>query len=335
MAAIVAVVLAVPALLGEIRPSRQPFNERPLRALEKAKPQVVFVGDSMLGSRLDPVTLNGLAGGRCEVVWGPGASSAVWYLMMKNLIAVQSPPPRTVVIFFRDRQLTLPAHRTSSGYRSMIESYMRGEEPLLEKLVEAEARRRQSWLKRISVALYPLQKRRDDMQEKIHSWALDWIASSREYVKIRDDAKELFDVRNLRRDRGMNFEAAEVGNGGLEPEGHEFGVEVGRSFLPAILEIARGRGIDMVFFEVKSRPHESDLEKEPSPDAVAYQEALRAYLEKAGANYIDEGKDPEVTADFYGSDDHVAPAMKKAYTELFWRKMAPRLLPGKGAAREQ
>jgi hypothetical protein len=67
----------------------------------------------------------------------------------------------------------------------------------------------------------------------------------------------------------------------------------------------------------------------PAPESAtspAYIQALREYVEKAGAQLVDETRDPEVTLSFYGADDHVAPAMMKPYTELFWRKVAP-LLP--------
>src|SRR5688572_29288168 len=187
VAAIVAVVLGVPAFLDQGVPLRRKFNERPLRALEKARPKGVLIGDSMLESRIDPPTLKAVAGKRWEVLAQPGGSSAVWYLMMKNLIAAQSPPPATVIIFFRDRQLTLPAHRTETGYRKTIEGYMRGEEPMVEALLRAGTREQQSGLSRLSQMLYPVQWRRDAWQEKLQSWALDLIASSGEYGEIRDD----------------------------------------------------------------------------------------------------------------------------------------------------
>ena len=322
---IVAAILGLPAILDQGAPLRRPFNERPLRALEKARPRGVLVGDSMLETRIDPQALNALTGERWEVVAQPGSSSAMWFLMLKNLVAVQTPPPRTAIIFFRDRQLTLPAHRTEGGYRKTIESYMRGPEPVLEEILQTSARRQQPWLERLSLAMYPVQWRREAWQQKIQSWALDLVASSREYGKIRDDARAIFKLHNLRQDSGLDFESQEGGQKGLDPEEHDFVSAVGGSFLPRIIEIGREKNIRLVFFRVKRKPLSADAPPHESPTFPAYWRELRAYLEKAGALLVDETQDADVTLSFYGADDHVAPAMMKPYTELFWRKMGPRL----------
>jgi hypothetical protein len=326
----IAVVLGVPAFLDQGVPLRRRFNERPLRMLEEARPRGVLIGDSMLGSRIDPPTLNALAGEPWEVLAQPGGSSAIWFLMMKNLIAVQTPPPRTVIIFFRDRQLTLPAHRTDGGYRKTIETYMRGDEPKVEALLRAASDHRASWLERLSLKLYPVQWRREAWQENVQRWALDVIASSHEYGKIRDDTQEIFNLQNLRQDRGLDFEREEGGTRGLDPSAHEFAAAVENSFLPAILEIAREKHIELIFFRVKRQPRSADLLAEESSSFPAYEAALRAYLEKAGAKFIDETRDPDVTLSFYGSDDHVASSKMKAYTALFWRKISSHLAPAGG-----
>jgi hypothetical protein len=331
VAAIVVVVMGVPAFLDQGVPLRRKFDERPLRALEKARVEGVLIGDSMLESRIDPQKLKGLAGKRWEVLAQPGGSSAVWYLMMKNLIAVQSPPPKTVIIFFRDRQLTLPAHRTDTGYRKTIEGYMRADEPKVDALLRAGTHDRQSGLEWVAQKAYPVQWRRDAWQEKVQSWALDLIASSGDYGKIREDTQAVFGLQNLRQDSGMDFEREEGGQRGLNPDEHEFGASVDASFLPAIIEIAREKGIQLIFFRVKRKPvSATELAKEGLTYA-AYLEALRAYLEKAGAKFVDETRDPEVTLKYYGADDHVAPSQMKAYTELFWRKMSPHVAPAEGA----
>jgi hypothetical protein len=330
VAGIVAVVLGVPAFLDQGVAPRRPFNERLLRTLEKARPRGVLIGDSMLESRIDGPTLNGLAGERWEVLAQPGGSSAIWFLMMKNLVAPQSPPPRTVIILFRDRQLTLPAHRTDGGYRKTIESYMRGSEPEVEELLRATNRKHQTPLERIAVAIYPVQWRREAWQDKIQARALDLVSSSREYQRIREDTQAVFGLQNLRQDSGLDFEREEGGQKGLDPDDHEFAAAVDRSFLPTMIEIARQKNIGMIFFRVKRKPLSADVPAKESPTSPAYMEALRASLEKAGAKLVDETLDADVTLKFYGADDHVAPAMKKEYTELFWRKTAPLVAAGAG-----
>ena len=66
------------------------------------------------------------------------------------------------------------------------------------------------------------------------------------------------------------------------------------------------------------------VEADPE-NAEAYRDNAKEYLSEL------EELDAEVTERFYGADDHVAPAMMKAYTELFWRKIRPHLTPAGGA----
>ena len=93
-----------------------------------------------------------------------------------------------------------------------------------------------------------------------------------------------------------------------------------------MLKLAHSQGLHLVFFRVKKRPSDTGALAAESGIGPAYQAALQAYLEKAGAILIDESRDPDLTLDFYGSGDHVKPAMEKTYTEMFWRKVGP-LLP--------
>jgi len=183
--AIVAVLLAVPAALDQGKPPGNAFGWDLLKDLEKAKPVGVLIGDSMLGTRIDPATLNSLTDEPWFVLSEPGGSSAVWYLMMKNFITQLSPPPRQVVIFFRELQLTLPAHRTGSGYRTMIEGYMRGEEPRVDALIKSADETNRWWLEQVADKLFPVQARRNAWHERVQALALDLVASSRDYERIR------------------------------------------------------------------------------------------------------------------------------------------------------
>lgn len=326
VAGIAVAILGVPALLDQGPLPRKPFDDQPVRLLKKAQPQCVFLGDSMLESRLDEAVLNSVADRPCAVLARQGSSSAMWFLLLKNVIAEQPHPPRSVVVFFRSRQLTLPAHRAAGTHRFRLESVMRDTEPVFEELVGAAVRQQTPLLDRLSLAAYPVQRRRDDWQERIQAASLDLVASSREYVRIRAQAHEIFSAKNLRADEPQDFEAMEGGTSGLDADDHEFGSSVEHSFLPHLLEIAQAKGIRLVFFRVKRRPAENGALESESASAPAYLAALRAYLEKAGAILIDETRDAEVTIDFYGAGDHVKTAMEKRYTEMFWRKVGP-LLP--------
>ena len=130
--AMVVVVLGAPMLLVLGPAPRQPFDEKLLRLVKKEQPRCVLMGDSMLETRIDQKVLNRVSGQSCLVLSHSGSSSATWFLMLKNLVAVQATPPRSVIILFRNRQLTLPAHRTQGEYRRSMEPFMRDVEPVLE-----------------------------------------------------------------------------------------------------------------------------------------------------------------------------------------------------------
>ena len=199
--AAVAAILVVPALLDQKPLPRKPFDEQPLRLLQKTQPQCVLLGDSMLDSRIDEAVLNGIADRSCAVQARLGTSTAVWFLMQKKLVAEQPKPPGTVIVFFRNRRLTLPAHRATGSHRLRMEPVMREQEPLVEELIAAEMRRRSPWLDRAAQATYPVPRRRDFWRERVPAWALDIVTSSREYVAIRAAARDIFSTKNLRGDQ--------------------------------------------------------------------------------------------------------------------------------------
>ena len=332
MIAIAVAMFGLPAFLDQGTAPREPFDERPLHALEKARPRVLLIGDSMLETRIDPHEINKLASERWEVLSQAGSSSAIWFLMMKNLIAAQSAPPRVVIIFFRERQLTRPAQRTGGGYRKTIQTYMRGSEPEIEKVLAASNQRQQTWPERLSLALYPVQWRQEAWRDKLQNRALDIVASSKEFRAIREGTREIFSLRNLRKDTGEDFESEDRAQRELEPKDENFSTAITRSFLPAILEIARKKDIHLICFRVKGKPRATGEPGRASVEFLAYERELRDYLERAGAQYVDESQDADVTLRFYGSDDHVAAGRQKEYTEMFWRKMSPRIPPAAGAA---
>ena len=332
VAAMIALVLGLPVLLAYGVSARRAFDDTPLRLLRQTQPEIVLLGDSMLETRIDPPTLDRVAGRRCHVLAQPGTSSAVWFLEMKNIVAPLEPPPRTVIVFFRARQLTLPAHRTAGRYRKTIESFMQGGEPLFEKLTAEPGVESASLLERLSLAVYPVQKRREAAQTKMQSVALDLVADGKDYVAIRAGASQIFSAKQLRGDNEQDEQ--EAGAESLDADDHEFAHAVGQSFLPAMLELAKARGMQMIFFQVKRRPKADGRPAEESATAPAYRQALREYLEAHGARLFDETREPDVTRDFYGSGDHVSRKKSAAYTALFWRKIEPLIAAPARAAGE-
>ena len=136
----VLLVVGVPALLRLTPSEHGSFHEDRLSLLKRQKPELLLLGDSMLGSRIDENVLNRVSGRNSCVFAQPGSSSAIWYLILKNFASQPAPPPRVAIIFFRARQLTIPGHRTKGIYRQSMERYMRSDEPVLHKVLGLDQR---------------------------------------------------------------------------------------------------------------------------------------------------------------------------------------------------
>jgi hypothetical protein len=325
VAVMVAIVLLIPALIGQGNLTKRRFDVSPTERIAKSHPAGVLLGDSMLASRIDAAVLTRAAGAPWEALAYPGSGSAWWYLALKNHVAVQPQPPPWAVILFRDRQLTLPAYSTEGRSRPRLEMLMRASEPLLDEVLAAASPRRMNWMERFAMAAYPLQKRRLEMREKVRGTALDIAARGGPITPIALDALHTFDVTHLRTDIGAFVDNDQNISFALDPEGHDFPAAVGKSFLPHIVELARSRGIRLLFYRVKHRPPAEGATVPDSPGLHAYLRDLREWLAKAGAIFIDEKEDAAVGLSYYGGDDHVREAMMAPYTEHFWSKVGPLL----------
>jgi hypothetical protein len=91
---------------------------------------------------------------------------------------------------------------------------------------------------------------------------------------------------------------------------------VDKSQLPLMLDEARRAGLRLVFVRVQRRP----IGGEPpyqSPALQRYIRQLRQYIERGGAQMIDDTGDPAETLDWYEDGDHLSREGRRRYTEAF------------------
>lgn len=320
---IVAFIFVVPALFRQKSLVRRPFDETPVKLLRQLRPECVFLGDSMLRSRLDQSTLDKVADIPCAVLAYPGSSSAHWFLLHKNVVNRQQPAPRWLVVFFRDKQLTMPAHRAGERYRDGLEKCMRDEESQFNSILGSARQDTSRWMDRLANAAYLIQRKRPDRQSDLRSAALKMVAGRSERESVREAADGIFSAKNQRSDQLLID--SKNGEMGLDAPGHEFRANVEQSFLPPMLEMARKNHIQLVFFRVKRRPR-SDGTEDATPDLAKYMAELRTYLDSRAAILVDEAADSDVTIGYYSGDDHVRYEMMGQYTEQFWKKLRPLML---------
>lgn len=314
-------IFGVPALFREQKLTRLPFDKGPVAALRKIQPEGVLVGDSMLGSRIDGASLDKLSGLRCAVLAYPGSGTALWYLVVKNVVAPQPHPPRWLIILFRDKQLTMAGHRTGDRYRNGLEACMVGDEPEFSAILNQTRTYVKPWPERTLETLYLLQRKRQDWRKKMQFAALKAVAAQPERASIREASAEILrPAYTLAAREAINTLNGEVS---LQLENHDFRSEVEKSFLPLILAVARQHQIHPLFYRVKRRPEPNGSTPADSANMQQYMQALHEYLDSHGAALVDETVATEVTANFYGGDDHVRGDMMPTYTQLFWSKVAP------------
>lgn len=302
-----------PTLLGKLAFDRQLLGE-----VNAKKADYVFIGNSMLRTRIDESTLDARLGKHCcDILWSGGSESAWDHQALKNLVIAADHRPKAVFIFFRDAYLTRATYRASDVYWWKIERLSHDDEPELMRAMR-ESRTWQEKLEYGLSLLYPIQKRREPAD-----YALEWLASLPVAhglvpygAPVANRYNELFSL-----DRMKNTETADDAAAGQgDPAIYDFDARLPHSLLPSMVKLARDAGIELVFVRVQRRPT-PDGPPPQSPDLVRYVAKLRTYLAENGAGFYDFTGDPELTLDHYLDGDHIRADWKPASTDLFLRRL--------------
>jgi hypothetical protein len=91
---------------------------------------------------------------------------------------------------------------------------------------------------------------------------------------------------------------------------------VGSSILPAWLDLAHRHGLKLCFVRVQRRTDDG-APRPQSPALDRYVADLRDYLMRGGAAFVDERDYPEIWTLPYHDGDHLDPAARLRYTEIF------------------
>jgi len=315
----IAAVLLLPALVSHLIPIRRDFDPKPVAHLRKKLPEIVLIGDSVLGGSIDPVLFAREVGvQQVEVLWNGGAASAAWYLLLKNYVVAAGIHPRLVCIFFRERMLTDATFRTTPTYRRFLESIRREREPVYESILRRDEG--ESALDRVINWLYPLNTRRHVNQEKISRLAFRIAAGSTRIGPLRRHVNQIFDPVKLREE--IMDESAQVS--AEEPE--EFTADPRRNFLPHIVETAKQAGLLLCFVREKRYPQPDGITPQ-TEDITRYTADLARWVESQGCLFVDLTDNPRPDQSMYTKpgDDHIRREAKPAATKIYAEKIRPLL----------
>jgi hypothetical protein len=307
---------------GLYRPTLQgklPFDAHVLDEINARRADYVFIGNSMLRTRIDETALEARLGKNCcYVAWTGGAESAWEHQALKNEVIASVHRPKIVFVFFRDTYLTQVTYRSNDAYGWKIERLSHDHEPELTRAMHAS----RTWQEQLEYDLglfYPIQKRREAA-----TYALEWLASlaaGSEHIPfgmpVASRYNELFELGRMKNIEVADDTAAAARDARINDD---FDARLPHSLLPSMINLAKEAGISLVFVRVQRRPTPNG----PPPQnqqLLRYVAKLRAYLIGNGAGFYDFTGDPELTLDRYLDGDHIRPDWKVASTELFLRRL--------------
>ncbi len=297
------------------RPHRA-FDPVPIENLRHGRPAWVFIGDSMMGTRIDPIQLGEISSTRDELVsflYHPATGPAWWYLAFKNHLVASGVKPRAVFVFFRDTNLTDTLFRLESLYGNALDDVALPEEPELDALVEA---RRGGWRARLhtaATALYQHDITTGWLEPGVRRWFVNWrFPDPAARARFDRSLNERFDLANLRADVAADFSDAN--------DSADFARDLPTSVLPLMMQLAKAHGIQLCFVRVQRRPN-GDVPPPQAPNLQRYVSDLKAWLTANGALFHDDWGDPGQPESIYADGDHIRD--RRHYTALFRRRLDP------------
>ncbi len=300
--------------------------------LKRASPDYIVIGDSMLTTRMDQEVISQLSGKRFFFYARGGASSAAWYLYVKNVILRSGVKPRAILFIFRNQYLTWPRFRVAGLYHANLDRVRLGDDPLVTRLLLPDVPKpwdgvgwMRRWLVEPAGLLYS-QTASSAYHTRLENLALDFTAFGQKKDERKAFMAQRFSLTSLRADI-----AAELAPEGSAVDNSEdgrprlFDPSPRNSFLPHLIALGQESHISLVFFRVKCRPNIQNVTPQ-TDELITYTKNLRSWLEEQHCVFFDETNDPAITLEMYQDGDHLSDAAKPWWTSYFWQRMEP-LLP--------
>ncbi|MBF0186990.1 MAG: hypothetical protein HQL50_03590 [Magnetococcales bacterium] len=334
---VVLLVLVPPALVGRTF-YKPPFDDSDLKKLKQIQPDIVFIGNSLLESRIDPDYLGELLGGKSVfTLYLPGGRSTIWYLQLKNYLIASKVQPEAVFIMFKDTQLTKRMRwlMGMARYRRRVSEKSHEHEPFLEGMLAQHQSIQESSHDFLFRKVYPIQI---DGTESM-KWYLKRLAlmptedlgalftevaakltgkpsskeahtqakAHRERVLAHSD--KMFDLVHLK-------PVAYAAEPELEHADYDFEKVLATSYLPEILRLAKENAIPLRFIRVKNRPTPEGDYVEPE-GLREYGRDMESYLRIHSVPLLSFTTDPAIQLHHFRDGDHIDRAWRPWWTERF------------------
>lgn len=294
--------------------TKEPDRLLLIKKLEQIQPDYIFIGNSMLRTRIDINHFNKITGSNCYKIQHNGVMSAFWYLIIKNVVSVSRINPKCVFILFRDTHLTQPTYRVDGEYKLLIDKYRSSDESVLDNIISRNKGTKDKLKTLISNHFYPfLSQHNRTNRKKISNIATrltNFVSRGSPQKFTKFHVNNIFEIENFRP------VATDGENVGDYKSNHNFEEMSDTSFLPHLIDIANKNSIKLTFVRVQRRPN-SQAGPSQDLDLKQYINELKIYLENSGCGYYDFTDDPRITLELYGAGDHIIKEYKKKYTKIF------------------
>jgi hypothetical protein len=273
---------------------------------------VILVGNSILGDGVSAQAFQNKVKLKATKIALGGSASAVWYLLLKNVIAPMDEPPQYIIIVFRDTFLTRPNFRVEEDfYMDRIEVYDTAEEEVLNQLAYFN---RMSFIEYYAMHYLPIYRYQEGLIDAI-DYPLKYALPSRilkiTAAEVDEDIAKTFKEENmdpdLRTKLVINIEES------TNDEIFDFHSQVNQSFLPYMIEIANQTGITLIFARA---PRLAYTDGEQPDKLLSYIDELRIYLQDNGAVLFDHASNDKFQSEHFKGDDHLNEDGRSIYTQL-------------------
>lgn len=281
------------------------------------EPNVILLGNSMLGNAVDQRVFENAVEQKTMVVWSGGSSSAWWYLVVKNVIIPSPAKPKYVAVFFRDNYLTLPQYRIGGNYKSIIDIYATENEKVLDRVLYFnEANPISLWVQ----SYIPFIRSIDLLKNKLRGFLKKLVSFS---IGLGDsDELERAIAFSFNEDKYNDklFHLAQVKEETDLDNKNNYSFHPERTFLPHIIKLCKENDVELIFVRVKRKRDVFD-NKQPV-ELMSYQEKLRIYLEEKEVSFIDYSKNSSIRSEHFDKGDHLSlesgmPLFTRIFSENF------------------
>jgi len=292
--------------------------------LAGARPAVVFLGNSTTREGIDVEAAREALGEPAIKLFGDGSGSALWWLLLKNVVAAAPVPPRIACILFRDHELTNPTLGLSGEPGMQLAATATGSEPELDRLGYRAA---MGPLRHAAYRRWPLWRARDSAATLLDRFLRRRVAAPLLGVDpVHADAAWWNVLGDKRMDRARLTAYQLRNEDGRDTTDLDFDAQVERSFLPLMVERARAAGVELVLVRIRTR---RDALGAPLPARNRrYGERAAAWCAGHGVPLFDYRGEASLTADLFGFGDHFTEEGARAFTGELCGRLRPLLGDG-------